>query len=95
MKQTGKHYQTFIKILFEGLLNNYLIISEDEYLYRSSKMSKIELEKIITLFNQWKKKEDKSFPSFVLYSRCSLSFSKDPDSIIIKILLINILLMRI
>ena len=82
MKRAGKHYQTFIKILFEGLLNNYLIISEDEYLYRSSKMSKIELEKIITLFNQWKKKEDKSFPSFILYYRCFLSFSKDPDSII-------------
>ena len=45
MKRAGKHYQTFIKILFEGLLNNYLIISEDEYLYRSSKMLKIELEK--------------------------------------------------
>ena len=57
MKRAGKHYQTFIKILFEGLLNNYLIISEDEYLYRSSKMSKIELEKIITLFNQWKKRK--------------------------------------
>ena len=28
------------------------------------------------------KKEDKSFPSFILYSRCFLSFSKDPDSII-------------
>ena len=40
MKRAGKHYQTFIKILFERLLNNYLIISEDEYLYRSSKMSK-------------------------------------------------------
>ena len=76
MKRAGKHYQTFIKILFEGLLNNYLIIREDEYLYRSSKMTKI-LEKIITLFNQWKKKEDKSFPSFILYSRCFLSFSKD------------------
>ena len=61
MKQAGKHYQTFIKILFEGLLNNYLIISEDEYLYRSSKMSKIELEKIITLFNQWKKRKTNLF----------------------------------
>ena len=49
MKQDGKHYQTFIKILFEGLLNNYLIISNDEYLYRGSKMSKIELEKIFHL----------------------------------------------
>ena len=38
MKQDGKHYQTFIKILFEELLNKYLIISEDEYLYRNSKM---------------------------------------------------------
>ncbi len=61
MKQAGKHYQTFIKILFEGLLNNYLIISEDEYLYRSSKMLKIELEKIITLFNQWKKRKTNLF----------------------------------
>ena len=61
IKQAGKHYQTFIKILFEGLLNNYLIISEDEYLYRSSKMLKIELEKIITLFNQWKKRKTNLF----------------------------------
>ena len=61
MKRAGKHYQTFIKILFEGLLNNYLIISEDEYLYRSSKMLKIELEKIITLFNQWKKRKTNLF----------------------------------
>jgi hypothetical protein len=45
-------------------------------------MSKIELEKIITLFNQWKKKDDKSFPSFILYSRCFLSFSKDENAII-------------
>ena len=81
MKQDGKHYQTFIKILFEGLLNNYLLISNDEYLYRGSKMSKIELEKIITLFNKWKKKDDKSFPSFILYSRCFLSFSKDENAI--------------
>ena len=81
MKQSGKYYQTFIKILFEGLLNNYLIISKDKYLYRASGMSKIELKKIISLFNQWKKKDDKSFPSFILYSRCFLSFSKDENAI--------------
>ena len=50
MKQSGKYYQTFIKILFEGLINNSLIVSEEEYLYRGSQMSRIEMEKIIELF---------------------------------------------
>ena len=76
MKQDGKHYQTFIKILFEGLLNNYLIISEDEYLYRSSKMLKIELEKIITLFNQWKKRKTNLFHLLYFIPVASFLFLK-------------------
>ena len=76
MKQAGKHYQTFIKILFEGLLNNYLIISEDEYLYRSSKMLKIELEKIITLFNQWKKRKTNLFHLLYFIPVASFLFLK-------------------
>ena len=76
MKRAGKHYQTFIKILFEGLLNNSLIISEEEYLYRGSRMSRIELKKIFESFEQWKQKGDNSFPSFLLYSRCFLYFLK-------------------
>ena len=76
MKQAGKHYQTFIKILFEGLLNNYLIIREDEYIYRSSKMSKIELEKIITLFNQWKKRKTNLFHLLYFIPVASFLFLK-------------------
>ncbi len=45
-------------------------------------MSKIELNKIMKLFQEWKEKSDKSYPSFLLYSRCFLSFSKDENAII-------------
>ena len=82
MKQAGKYYQTFIKVLFEGLLNQSLFISEDNYLYRGSTMSKIESDTIMKLFKEWKEKSDKSYPSFLLYSRCFLSFSKDENAII-------------
>lgn len=45
MKKKGKDYQTYINILFEGLLNDSLIVSKDDYLYRGSKMSKKEMIK--------------------------------------------------
>ena len=69
MKQSGKDFQIFINILFEGLSNESLSISEDEYLYRGTKMNKKEIDQIINLFNQWKNKSNKSLPSFLLYSR--------------------------
>ena len=53
--------------MFEGLLNKSLSISEDDYLYRGSKMIKNEIDNIIKSFEQWKVKGDKSFPSFLLY----------------------------
>ena len=81
MKQKGKDYQTFINIMFEGLLNKSFPTSEDEFLYRGTKMSRIEIDKIIKLYEKWKEKSDKSLPSFLLYSRCFLSFSKDEDVI--------------
>jgi hypothetical protein len=67
MKQKGKNYQVFISLMFEGLLNKSLSISEDDYLYRGSKMIKNEIDNIIKSFEQWKVKGDKSFPSFLLY----------------------------
>ena len=82
MKQSGNNYQTFIKIIFEGLMNKSLSFSEDDYLYRGTRMSKVEIEKIINLFEKWKTEKDKSLPSFILYSRCFLSFSKDENQII-------------
>ena len=82
MKLKGKSYQPFIKIAFEGLLNNSLNISLDEYLYRGSKMSKGEIDKIMKEFETWKKKPNKNnLPSFILYSRCFLSFSKDEKQV--------------
>ena len=82
MKQSGKDFQIFINILFEGLSNESLSISEDEYLYRGTKMNKKEIDQIINLFNQWKNKSNKSLPSFLLYSRCFLSFTKDKNAIL-------------
>ena len=77
MKSKGKPYQPFIKIAYEGLLNNSLYISFDEYLYRGSQMSKLEINKIMKEFEMWKKKPKNNLPSFILYSRSFLSFSKE------------------
>ena len=82
MKQSGKYYQTFIKLMFEGLFNKSLSISLDDCLYRGTKMTRNEIDKIIKLYDQWNKKGDKSIPSFLLYSRCFLSFSKDENQIL-------------
>ena len=82
MKQKGKDYQTYINILFEGLLNDSLIVSKDDYLYRGSNMSKKEIDKIIELFNQFEEKNvEKSLPVFLLYSRSFLSFTKNKKNI--------------
>ena len=79
MKQKGKDYNTFIKVMFEGLFKKSFSISEDDLLYRGSKMSRKEIDNIINLFENWKKNKNNSLPSFLLYSRCFLSFSKDQN----------------
>ena len=81
MKQSGNHYHTFIKVLYEGLFNESITKSLDACLYRGTKMNHNEIDKIIKLYNEWKTKGDKSIPSFLLYSRCFLSFTKDEDQI--------------
>ena len=45
-------------------------------------MTKNEIDNIIKSFKQWKVKGDKSFPLFLLNSRCFLSFSKDENQIL-------------
>jgi len=82
MKLNSKDYQAFISIMFEGLLNKSLSISEDNYLFRGTQMTKNKIENIIKKFEEWKKKVDKSLPSFLLYSRCFLSFVKDKNKIL-------------
>jgi len=73
MKQAGKYYQTFMKVLLEGFLNQSLSISEDNYLYRRATMSKIELDKIMKLSKEWKEKSDKFF-FFTLFEMLSFFF---------------------
>ena len=77
MKREGQDYQTFIDIMFEGLLNKSISISEDDNLYRATRMSRKEIDDIMKKYEEWDAKGDISFPSFLLYSRCFLSFSKD------------------
>ena len=83
MKKEGKDYNTFIKVLFEGISNKSLLISEDDVLYRGTKMTKNEIDEIIRLNEKWKNNNNSNnnLPSFLLYSRCFLSFSKDINQI--------------
>ena len=82
MKQNGKYYKTFIDVMYEGLLLKSISISEDDFLYRGTRMTKNEIENIMKKYEEWKLKKDKSIPSFLLYSRCFLSFSKDENQIL-------------
>jgi len=52
MKQKGEDYQIYIKLLFKEVLNDSLLVSKDDNLYRSSAMSSREIDEIIKLFNQ-------------------------------------------
>ena len=81
MQQNLKDYLPFVKIMFEGLSNKSLLISEDDYLYRCTNLEKDKIDKIIELFNNSKKSfnNNAQFPFFILYSRCFLSFSKDEN----------------
>lgn len=81
MKLNSKDYQAFIDIMFEGLFNKSISISENECLYRVAQLGKNEVEKLIEKFEEWKVKGDKSLPSFLLYSRCFLPFAKNRKDI--------------
>ena len=76
MKQNVKEYEAFIRIMYEGLANKSLSISEDNKLFRGSYMSRNEMNAIIKKFEEYQQKKEKDLPSFLLYSRCFLSFSK-------------------
>ena len=81
MKRKGQDYQIFIDIIYEGLLNKSISISKDDNLYRATQMSKKEIDDIMKKYEEWKVKDDKTLPSFLLYSRCFLSFSKVDDKL--------------
>ena len=76
-KKNVKDYEAFIRIMYEGLANKSLSISEDKELFRGSYMSKKEIDNIRLKYKEYLEKKDKSLPAFLLYSRCFLSFSKE------------------
>lgn len=83
MKHDGKIYQTFIKLIFEGLLNKSIYFSEDNYLYRGTQMTKNEIDNIMKSFEERRTLDHyEPLPLFLLYSRCFLSFSKDENKIL-------------
>ena len=45
MKQNGKYNKTFIDVMYEGLLLKSISISEDDFLYRGTRMTKNEMIK--------------------------------------------------
>jgi hypothetical protein len=71
-----KIYNTYVKLVYEGLYIGSLKQSNDEILYRGSKMSRYEVINIRKSFEEWKNKKDYNLPSFLLYSRTFLSFTK-------------------
>ena len=79
MKKNIKEYEAFIRIMYEGLANKSLSISEDKVLYRGSYIGKKEFDKIKQKYKEYCDSDDKSLPAFLLYSRCFLSFSKEEN----------------
>ena len=71
-----KNYNIFVKVMYEGLHNGSFQRSENDILYRGSRMTKKEIDNIKKSFEEWNKMEDKSLPKFLLYSRTFLSFTK-------------------
>ena len=74
-------YDIFVKVLYKGLYIGSLHNSEDEILYRGSKISKNEIDNIRKQFEEWKKNKNNKLPKFLLYSRTFLSFTKEKAKI--------------
>ena len=66
-------YLTFIKVLYEGLKLRSFPLASDKVLYRGSKISLLEINKI----KNYIKKKIEDLPSSIVFSRSFLSFSKD------------------
>ena len=66
-------YLSFIKTLYEGVKLKALPLASDKTLYRGSKISKIEIEKI----NNYLRNKIKDLPGAIVFSKSFLSFSKE------------------
>ena len=70
-------YYPFIKMCYEGVRKEYITPCVNEKLYRGQILLKNEYDSIIKLYK--KKAGNHNFPKLLIYSKCFLSFSKDPD----------------
>jgi len=68
-------YLSFIKILYEGVKLKSLPLSNDNILYRGSKISNEEINKIKNYLNN----KIEGLPSSIVFSKSFLSFSKDKN----------------
>ena len=68
-----KNYLTFIKVLYKGLKLKSFPLASDKVLFRGSKISLDEINKI----KDYIKNQIKDLPSSIVFSRSFLSFSKD------------------
>ena len=75
------YFDTYVKIMYEGLYIGSLQHSNNEILYRGSRMKRNEIDNIRKSFEEWKKLKDKKLPKFLLYSRTFLSFTKVKEKI--------------
>ena len=72
-KEKYLQYLTYIKILYEGVKLKSLPLSKSDILYRGSKISNKEIEKI----KDYIKIKKEGLPSSIVFSKSFLSFSKD------------------
>ena len=68
-----ENYLPFIKILYEGIKFKAFPLASDKILYRGSKISIDELNKI----NNYLNKKNNDLPAAIVFSRSFLSFSKE------------------
>ena len=66
-------YLPYIKVLYEGIKSKSLLLASNEELYRGSKLSIQEFEKIKNFI----KSKKKDLPSGIVFSKTFLSFTKD------------------
>lgn len=70
------YFDIYVKAKYEGLYIGSLQHSNNEILYRGTRMKRNEIDNIRKSFEEWNKIGDKKLPQFLLYSRTFLSFTK-------------------
>ena len=76
MKLDNEHYNEYIQMLYKGLKEYEY--KENDILYRGTNISNEEVENILNFYKK-KKNNDGYQPSYLIYSRAFISFSKSKD----------------